>query len=153
MVAPGTAFAGPLISGPRANTNAQGQPANQGVALLTQRVTLTQNSTAVVSATMTIPNHSQIVTFLVDDVTAWNSATSAVLSIGTTAAATNYVSALNVTASGRLTPTFTTTQLQNMFDTGANASVVATVTPTGATSSGSTTITMQYIQTVNFDAN
>ena len=74
--------------------------------------------------------------------------------IGTTAADTTYVNGLGLQTStagnGRLKPTFNTTQIAAIGDTGTNESVVFTVTPTGATSAGSTFVTMLYRMTQNF---
>lgn len=152
---PGSSFAGPVIAGPRNGARSDGtQGANQGILVAEQVVSLTQNGTNAVSATMYIPKHSQIVDFYVDTSVIWNSATSAILSIGTTAADTVYVSGLHLetvtTANGRLKPTFTTTQLTNMSDTGSNEPVVVTVTPTGATSAGTVFVSMLYRQTQNY---
>ncbi len=159
MPAPGTAFDGPLISGPRRDANNNG-PANTGLVELTQTLTLTQNSTADVSGTFTIPEHCQITEFLIDAQIVWNSAVSAGLTIGTAALGTQYMSSLNmlvggtpvgrvrVPAAGGGTPAPTAAQLLAMKDTGTNKSVVATVAvAAGATSTGTTIITMRYIQT------
>ena len=157
---PGTSFAGPLISGPRSapsSINTALTVDNQGIALLTQVALLAQNGTAAVSFTANIPKHSQIVDFYADSTAIWNSATSATLSIGTAAGDTTYVNGLalaSVTAAnGRLKPTFNTTQLAAMADIGTNENVVFTVTPVGATSAGSTFVTMLYIQTQNYQNN
>lgn len=154
---PGTSFSGPMIVGPRASASDNNSFGNQGMALLAQVVSLTQNSTAAVSVTCQIPKHSQIVDFYVDTLTIWNSATSATLSIGTAAADTTYVNGLalaSVTAAnGRLKPTFNTTQIAAIADTGTVQNVVFTVTPVGATSAGSTFVTMLYRMTQNYQNN
>jgi hypothetical protein len=150
----GTSFGGPVLSGPRNAGNSAFNFGNQGFGLLTQVVQLTQNGTNNVSATCQIPRHSQIVDFYADSTVIWNSATSAVLSIGTTAGDTTYVNGLGLQTStsgnGRLKPTFNTTQIAAIGDTGSNENVVFTVTPTGATSAGSTFVTMLYRQTQNY---
>lgn len=145
----GTAFTGPLQAG-SVMGSPPSSPGDYGLVELVQRVTLNQNSTTAVSATMLIPQGSYIYDFAIDTPTAWNSATSATLTIGTVAAGTQYASGVSVLTAGgpRQRPTYTTTQLTNMSNVGANTSVVVTVTPTGATSAGSTTVTMVYIQTV-----
>lgn len=148
MTAPGTTFAGPVISGPNST------PEMQGLCVLTKSVTLTHNGTNAVSGTMQVPNHSKILDFLIDNTTAWNSATSDVLSIGIAAAGTEYVDSVDTkTAGGRLAPTYSAAQLTAMLDVGTNTNVVATVTPTGSASAGSTTVTMRYVQTQNWDTN
>lgn len=151
MAAPGTSFAGPLISGPRQSADNSG-PANAGYAILTQTAVLTQNSTNNVSATFTLPPNSQILDFLVDTTTAWNSATSAGLTIGTAALGTQYVSSIDVkaNASPRAALAPTTAQLAAMADINTNTSVVATVAVVGATSAGTTRVTIRYVQTVDW---
>lgn len=149
MPAPGTQFAGPLISGPRQYADNDG-PANTGLAVLSQTMTLTQNSTADVSGTFTIPEHCQILDFLVDNQIVWNAAVSASLTIGTAALGTQYATGMDVKAAvarfvAPVSPT--AAQLAALKDTGTNKSVVVTVTPAaGATSTGTTHITMRYVQ-------
>lgn len=151
MAAPGTSFAGPLISGPRQFPDNSG-PANAGIAILTQTAVLTQNGANNVSATFTLPPNSQILDFLVDTTTAWNSATSAGLTIGTAALGTQYVSSIDVkaNASPRAALAPTTAQLAAMADINTNTSVVATVAVVGATSAGTTRVTIRYVQTVDW---
>src|ERR1700761_3070427 len=140
---PGTSFSGPVVVGPRASGNSQFASGNQGIDLLTQVVQLTQNSTNAVSVTAFVPKHSQLVDFLIDNTAIWNSATSAVLAIGTTANDTTYLNYTPLTpvaaTSARVAaPAFTTTQLNAMLDVGSNEAIVFTITPTGATSAGTT---------------
>lgn len=151
---PGTSFSGPVIAGPRAGATNGFLSDNQGFAHLTQTVQISQNGTSNAVATAYVPKHSQIVDFVVDTVTTWNSATSAVLQIGTTVADTTFLSLAGLTAiattSGRLFPTtFTQAQLLAMSDTGSET-VVFTVVPTGATTAGTTFVTMRYIMTQNY---
>lgn len=123
---------------------------DQGLAVLRQSVTLVHNTTNAVSATMLVPQLSQLVDFLIDTTTAWNSSTSDTLSIGTTAAGTQYAGSVDVkAAAGRQTPTYTGAQLTAMQSVGANTSVVVTVTPSGSATAGSTTVTMLYVQNPN----
>lgn len=159
MAGPGTTFTGPLISGPKFYADANGA-ANTGVAQLFQSVTITQNSTAAVSATMTLPPNSTILDIIVDTTTAWNSVTSAILSVGTTAGATTYTgngtTIISTKAAGRTVlagATATGAQLLAIQNIGTNTAVVATITPTGATSAGTTTVTLEYVQQVeNIDS-
>jgi hypothetical protein len=145
--APGTAFSGPVVSGdqaPGSNTP------NQGLSVNMQQVTLVQNSTNAVSGTLYLPPHSIITDIIFDSTTAWNSATSATGSVGTSAGGTQYASGVNTLAAGgaRSRPTFTAAQLAAMLDAGG--AVVATITPVGATSAGQTTVTVVYEQTANY---
>lgn len=154
--APGTAFDGPIISGPRRDANANG-PANTGVAVLSQVLTLVQNGADTnVSGTFTIPKHSSILGFQVDRRVAFDSATSAGLTIGTAALGTQYASSIDVkAAAGRTQAPVSPTkaQMEAAEDTGTNTSVVATIAVVGATTTGTVTITMQYVQTVNYQQN
>lgn len=154
MPAPGTQFAGPLISGPRQNADNAG-PANTGLVMLTQTLTLVQNGVNNVSGTFTIPEHCQILDFIVDNQIVWNAAVSAGLTIGTAALGTQYANSMDVKAAvtrfnapvaGSGLPT--AAQIAAMKDTGTNKSVVVSVNvAAGATSTGQTTVTMRYVQT------
>lgn len=155
MPAPGTAFAGPLISGPRANVNNTGSPPNQGLAVLTQVLTLTQNGTTNVSGTFNIPQHSSILGFQVDRRVAFDSASSAGLTIGTAALGTQYASSIDVkAAAGRTQAPVSPTkaQMEAAEDTGTTEAVVATIAVSGATTAGTVTITMSYVQTTAWQA-
>lgn len=147
-----TTFSGPVRSGTLKTGETNGP--NIGYAVLQQETSITQNSTNAVSSTLYIPAGSKIVNILVDVLTAFNSGTSAVLSVGTSAGGTQYASGVDVkTATGRITPTFTAAQLAAMSNVtvlGAaaptTAPVVVTVTPTGATSAGYVRVTIVYSQ-------
>ena len=147
-------FSGPVLSG----TVKYNTYKNVGNSTILQTATITQNSTNAVSATFYIPATSQLVDILVDPIVAFDSATSAVLSVGTAAAGTQYASGVDVKGStSRVRPTFTLTQLTNMAATATDATVsplagtptstvVATVTPTGATTAGQVRVTLIYAQ-------
>lgn len=155
--APGTAFVGPVVSGNHLGVNVSGVGPNQGLSILMQQAVLNQNSTTAVSVTIYLPKHSIINDILADTITAWNSATSANLTVGTAAAGVQYAGgpvgngeAISVKTAGRGRFAFTTTQLGTLLDTGSNEAVVITVTPVGATSAGQTVVTILYTQTVNW---
>lgn len=153
MAAPGTTFKGPVISGPRFNADNAG-PANTGLCVLSQTLTLNQNGADTnVSGTFTIPSHCQILDFLVDGLTVWDSATSAGLTIGTAALGTQYASSINVKTNTRAVAPVSPSaaQLLALSDTGTNKSVVVTVAVVGATTAGKTVVTMRYIQTTAFE--
>lgn len=147
-----TTFSGPVRSGTLKTGETNGP--NLGVAVLMQETAITQNSTNAVSSTLYIPAGSKIVNIVVDVLTAFNSGTSAVLSVGTAAGGTQYASGVDVkTATGRITPTFTAAQLAAMSNVTVlgvaaptTAPVVVTVTPTGATSAGYVRVTLVYSQ-------
>jgi hypothetical protein len=153
MPAPGTQFAGPIISGP--NQYAGTNPPDSGLCVLTQKVTITQNGANNVSATMRIPEHCQIMDFLIDRTVAFDSATTAGLTIGTAALGAQYATSIDVKAAagrtiGPVAPTLA--QMTALLDTGTNKDVVCTVAVVGATTAGSVTITMRYVQTVNWQS-
>lgn len=136
-------FSGPIRSG----TVREGAVANVGLCELTQTALMGQNSTNVVDATFYLPQNAQIVNFLVDVLTAFDSATSATFSAGTASGGTQYASGVNVkAAAGRITPAYTGTQLTNMSNVSTNTTLVASITPVGATTAGSVNVTVQYIQ-------
>jgi hypothetical protein len=139
-----TAYDGPLKSGTQPAGSST--PANVGSVLLSQTTTLAQNSTTAVSSTITLPANSQIVDFVIDNMTAWDSGTTATLSIGTAAAGTQYTGSLNAKTAGRIAATHTAAQSTAMADVTTNVSVVATVTPVGATTVGLTRVTVLYVQ-------
>jgi hypothetical protein len=147
MPGPGTAFlGGPVMTGSLVNQS------DFGLCILTQNVTLTHNTTNAVSATMTIPQGSRIIDIITDTPTVWNSATSDTLSVGILAAGTDYASGVDVKTTGlRIRPTFTGAQLTAMSNVGSSTTVVATVTPVGSATAGSTIVTLVYAQTVQLN--
>jgi len=144
-----TTFTGPLASGDRID----GAQANVGLAVLSQSAVITFDNTLVQNASLFLPNGSRVLDVIVDTLTAFNSATSAVLSVGTASGGTQYASGVDVrTAAGRQRPTFTAAQLTAMGSTGANNAVVATVTSVGQPSAGQVRVTVNYVQTTANDA-
>lgn len=148
MAGPGTNFTGPVMSGPKKDTDSNG-PANTGICLLTQVATINVNGTSAVSVTFTVPVDAQLSDFKVDVTTAFNAGTNNNLTIGTAAAGTQYLSATALTSAGRTALTFTGAQLTAMSNVTTNTSVVATYTPSGTTATtGQAIITLYYIQTL-----
>lgn len=148
MPAPGTQFAGPLISGPKQYAEGSKNP-NTGLAILSQSAVLNQAGASTnVSYTFNLPPRSQILNIYVDPITQWDSAASAGLTVGSAALGTQYVSSVNVkTATSRSNVAPTAAQIAAMSNIGANTDVVATVAVSGATSAGSTRVSIQYVQT------
>src|SRR5262245_53511746 len=112
---PGTAFAGPVISGDQFDTVNSTTLQNTGFAVLSQFVTinapaLPAGGTAAVTALLAVPQSSWLITFHVDQLIPFNSATSAALSIGTLSTVGAYVSGLAIATvgTGRLSVTFGT---------------------------------------------
>ena len=146
-----THFSGPVLSGDLQSGDTNGP--NQGYAVLMQTTSITKNSTNAVSSTLYIPTNSQIIDFNIDVLTAFDSATSATLTIGTAAAGTQYVSGVNAKTAGRASITFSAAQLAAMSGitvlgaaAATSAPVVVTVTPVGATSAGYLEVTIIYAQ-------
>ena len=144
-----TTWSGPLASGDR-NAGESGGP-NIGLVTLSQTVLINFDATLVQNATFNIPASSQIVDFYVDVLTAYDSATSAVLSAGTASGGTQYLSAVSVKTAARRSNGFSAAQLAAMDDVGSNRSVVATVTSVGQPTAGQVRVTMLYVQTTADD--
>lgn len=124
-----------------------------GYAVLSQTTTVTTVSAgSAVSATLTLPASSQIVDLILDTmvtpVVGGGTATTCPVTVGTAAAGTQYLSATNAIAGGRVSLTFTTAQCAAMADIGANTSVVVTVDPNGtvSTTQGVFRLTVVYSQ-------
>ena len=135
-------FSGPI----RAGTVLNGSTNNIGKVVLSQTAILNQNSTTAVSNTFYLPANAQIVDIIADVLTAFNSGTSATLTVGTAAAGSQYAGSIDAKTAGRTYPTYSAAQLAAMDNIGSNTSVVATVTPDGATSAGQVRVTLQYVQ-------
>ena len=148
-------FSGPIKSG----TNRYAPYKNVGTTLITQVLPITFDATLVQNALFYIPAGSTLTNMYIDVTTAYNSATSATLSIGKTSGGIEYASGVNAKTTGRTTPTYTTTQLINMQLTpvdvssqtaggnGACSAVYATVTSVGQPTAGTGYVTIQYFQT------
>jgi hypothetical protein len=109
-------FSGPL----RVGDTGEGSTANVGTPNLVQSTTLTQNGAdANVSGTLYLPASAKIIDIIVDNLTVFDSATSATVSVGTAAAGTQYASGVNAKTAGRIRPTFTSAQLTTMNGIGA----------------------------------
>lgn len=121
-----------------------------GYVVLSQTISLTSNSGAAVSGSISIPAGAQIVNFFVDTLTAPDAgagtATTAPVTIGTAAAGTQYLSATDCFAAGRTALAFTAAQLTAMSNVGTNTSVFATVDPNGTilTTQGVWQVTVVY---------
>jgi hypothetical protein len=148
-----TTFSGPVKSG----TNRYAPYQNVGTTVITQSVPFTFDATLTQNATFYIPAGSKILNMQVDVITAYDSATSATLTVGKTSGGTQYASGVNAKTSGRTTPTFTTTQLTNFQSTpidvaasttGSDAvsAIVVTITSVGQPTAGTGFFSMQYIQ-------
>ena len=148
-----TTFSGPVKSG----TNRYAPYQNVGTTILTQAVPFTFDATLVQNVTFYIPSTSKILNIFVDVITAYDSATTATLTVGKVSAGTQYASGVNVKTAARTTPTFTAAQLTNMQSTPIDVSaqttlsdnvsaIVVTITSVGQPTAGTGFLTMQYVQ-------
>jgi hypothetical protein len=126
-----------------------------GFVVMTQTTTVTTASAGTAtSATITIPASSQIIDLIVDGtvvaVAGGGTATEVNVTIGTAAAGTQYLSATDAIAGGRVALAFTAAQVAAMADVGANTSVVITADPDGtiSTTQGVYRLTVVYAQKV-----
>jgi len=140
-----TTWSGPLASGDK-NAGVTGGP-NIGLAVLSQTAVITYDATLVQNATFYLPTNSQIVDIIVDELVAFNSATSATFSAGITSGGTEYVSGVNVKTTGRKSNSYSAAQLAAMDDIDTNTTLVATVTSVGQPTAGSARVTLLYVQT------
>jgi hypothetical protein len=146
-----THFSGPVVAGTKQSGDTYGP--NQGYAILEQAVAITQAGVGTVSSTFYVPAGCRIIGFNVDVLTAFDSATTATLSIGTAAAGTQYVSGVNAKTAGRTIPTFTAAQLAKMNGVTILGvadpvleTVVVSVITVGATTAGYLVVTCLYAQ-------
>ena len=144
-----TTWSGPLASGD-INAGKTGGP-NIGLAVLSQTVLIDFDATLVQNKTTYLPFGSQIVDVIVDELVAFNSATSATLSVGTTSGGTEYVSGVNVKTTGRKSNSYSAAQLAAMDNIGSTGTVVATVTSVGQPTTGQVRVTYLYVQTTAND--
>lgn len=126
-----------------------------GFVVMSQTTTVTTAAAGTAtSAFITIPASSQIINFIVDtvqdEVVGAGTATTIPLTIGTAAAGTQYLSATDAFAGGRVALVFTAAQLAAMADVGANQSVFITADPNGTivTTQAIYRLTVVYAQKV-----
>ena len=126
-----------------------------GFVVVSQTTTVTTAAAGTAtSATLTIPASAQILNLVVDtvqlQVIGAGTATTMPITIGTVAAGTQYVSATDAVAGGRVTLAFTAAQLAAMSDVGTNQSVVITADPNGTvvTTQAIYRLTVVYAQKV-----
>ena len=126
-----------------------------GFVVVSQTTTVTTAAAGTAtSASVFIPASSQIISFFVDtvqlQVIGAGTATTMPITIGTAAAGTQYVSATDAIAGGRIALTFTAAQLAAMADVGTNQSVFITADPNGTvvTTQAIYRLTVVYAQKV-----
>ena len=126
-----------------------------GFVVVSQTTTVTTAAAGTAtSATLTLPASAQIINIIVDtvqlQVIGAGTATTMPVTVGTAAAGTQYVSATDAIAGGRVTLAFTAAQLAAMADIGASQSVVITADPNGTvvTTQAIYRLTVAYAQKV-----
>jgi hypothetical protein len=126
-----------------------------GFVVMSQTTTVTTVAAGTAtSATITIPASSQIIDLIVDGTVVADAgagtATTVPVTIGTAAAGTQYLSATDAIAGGRIALAFTAAQVAAMADVGTNQSVVITADPNGtiSTTQGVYRLTVVYAQKV-----
>jgi hypothetical protein len=144
-----TTWSGPIATGDR-NAGEAGGP-NLGFVTLSQTALINFDATLVQNATFNIPASSQIVDFYVDVLTAYDSATSALVAAGTSAGGTEYLSAVSAKTGGRRPNAFSAAQLAAMDNVGTNRTVAVSVTSVGQPTAGQVRVTMLYVQTAADD--
>lgn len=115
-----------------------------GTAVFSQTALINFDATLKQEAVFILPKNGQIVNAVVDVLTAYNSATSATLTLGSASAGTQYAGGVNAKTEGRAIPTFTAAQLAAMDDLGTSTSVYATVTSVGQPTAGQVRVTLMY---------
>lgn len=158
-----TTFSGPVKSG----TIKYNTYKNTGITVLKQIQVVTFNSTLTSTVTNYLPAGSNLLNICVDVLVAFDSATSATLTVGKTAGGTEYASGVNAKTLARTTPTFTAAQLLAMQSTTSDVSsaitgeaacsaIVTTITSVGQPTAGSVVVTLTYAQpddrSTTFDA-
>jgi len=138
-----TTFSGPLVTGDREAGETAGP--NLGYSVSSQQKAVGFGATLVQTVAINAPP-CQIIDFIVDVETAYNSATSATLSVGITAGGTEIASGVNAKTAGRVRPTFTAAQLTAM-KAFTGRTLYVTVTSVGQPTAGAVTTTLVYAQT------
>jgi hypothetical protein len=92
-----------------------------------------------------IPTGSQILNIYVDTLTAWDSVTSATLSIGTTAGGQEFYDNTDVKSAGRESTTLTAADLALWDDVGTSNTLNIRVAQVGNTTAGQARVTVLYV--------
>ena len=123
-----------------------GTTGDAGGVVLVQTISVARDATLVQSGTATLPAGSQIVAIYADVTTAYDSATSATLTVGSAAAGTQYASGLNAKTAGRSIPSLSAAQCSAIADISTNTTVYATVTSVGQPTTGAVRVIIEYVQ-------
>lgn len=115
-----------------------------GTAVFSQTKTNSGVATLVQDITFELPPYAQLISVTPDVLTAYDSATSATLSVGTASGGTQYASGINAKTAGRAAVTVSAAQAAAMDDIGTTTSVIATVTSVGQPTVGLVRVTLLY---------
>ena len=115
-----------------------------GTAEFVQTTLINFNATLVSEATFVLPKDAQIIDIIPDVLTAFDSATSATLTVGSASAGTQYAGAVNAKTAGRAAITYSAAQLAAMDDIDGNTTVYATITSVGQPTAGQVRVTVRY---------
>lgn len=137
-----TYYQGAIKSGDAASELPSG--VGVGTAVFSQTALIGFDADLVQEATFVLPKGAQVVDFKIDVLTAYNSATSATLSIGSASAGTQYVGSVDAKTAGRAAPTLSAAQLAATDDITTNTTAYATITSVGQPSAGSVRVTVLY---------
>jgi hypothetical protein len=139
----------------RTGTDSLTDTVDGGYVVVSQTTTVTTAAAGTAtSAFVKIPAYSQIIDFyvdgIVDAVAGAGTATTVPVTIGTAAAGTQYLSATDAIAGGRVALAFTTAQVAAMDDVVLNTNVYITADPNGTivTTQGVYRLTVVYAQKV-----
>jgi len=142
-----TAFTGPLATFTHQPDGTSSGYSDLGLATLAQSATLTHNGDDTnVTAIIYLPTGAQILDFLNDNLTQWDSGTSATLTGGITDGGTEYFGSVNGKSAGRQSPTYSSAQLTAMANIGTHVAVHLQMAVVGATTAGITQVTVRYVQ-------
>ena len=97
-----------------------------------------------IDVTVELPRNAQIIEAYVDTLTAWNSVTSAALTIGTVVGGTEVLASTDVKTNGRETTAPTAAQLAVWDDIGTTTTMHIRVAQVGNTSAGQVRVTFVF---------
>lgn len=138
----GTYMTGPIETG----SGLDNTGSDTGKVVLSKTALLNFDGTLVQNQTFVLPANAQIVEVYADVLTAFNSATSATLTVGSASAGTQYASGVNAKTAGRATVAASAAQAAAMANIGTNRNVVTTVTSVGQPTAGQVRVTLLYVQ-------
>lgn len=122
------------------------QPTAIGATVNAQVVNVARDATLVQTSSIVLPRNAQITRFDIYNDVAYDSATSATISIGTAAAGTQFTGSLNAKTAGVVAATHTAAQALLMKDIGVtNTTIYVTVTSVGQPAVGATRVVVSYL--------